>query len=73
MIYEMNAIEEPNEYKDFGKYLKDTYKFSNEHVNYILCQIHKLVKSHVKFREAFLDSVVEGLKEMRKYETENKE
>lgn len=68
----MDVIEEPKEYNEFGKYLQETYKLSNEHVNYILGQIHKLVKSHVKFREAFLDSVVEGLKEMREYELKNK-
>ena len=32
MIIDMNILEEPKEFKDFGTYLQKTYKFSNEHI-----------------------------------------
>ena len=32
MIVDMNILEEPKEFKDFGNYLQKTYKFSNEQI-----------------------------------------
>lgn len=44
MIVEMNVLEEPKEFKDFGNYLKKTYKFSDQQIVFITNEIHKLIR-----------------------------
>lgn len=44
MIVEMNVLEEPKEFKDFGNYLKKTYKFSDQQIISITNEIHKLIR-----------------------------
>ena len=44
MIVDMNVLEEPKEFKDFGNYLQKTYNFSNEQIISITNEIHKLIR-----------------------------
>ena len=48
MIVDMNVLEEPKEFKDFGNYLQKTYKFSNKQIISITIEIHKLIKKKLK-------------------------
>lgn len=48
MIIDMNILEEPKEFKDFGNYLQKTYKFSNEQIISITSEIHKLIRKKLK-------------------------
>ena len=48
MIIDMNILEEPKEFKDFGNYLQKTYNFSNEQIISITSEIHKLIRKKLK-------------------------
>lgn len=44
MIYEMNAIENPDIFKQLKQYLQYTYNFSNEEVITLIGKIQKLIR-----------------------------
>lgn len=44
MIYEMNAIENPDIFKQLKQYLQDTYNFSNEEVITLIGKIQNLIR-----------------------------